>query len=112
MGELGELAGKGASHVSENDVLKSFMNSVNPNEENPWMLRYIQLGQLMLVLGDILFVHGAVSESALGYVPGKGDSNRCKDLLTWCTELNAWAGSELSNYTSAYDSPNSDQPRA
>jgi len=101
--ELGVLRGQAAGDVSDGDVLESFKQSVDPGSANPWMLRYIQLGQLMLVLGDIVFVHGAISESALGFVPGK--PARCPDLLSWCTELNAWCSSEVRHYARSHGDP-------
>jgi len=97
--ELAELGGGGGGSAEDAAVLASFRDSVDPAlGQKAWMLRYIELGQLMLVLGDILFIHGAVSADALGYVPGQAD--RSAGLRSWCTDLNGWAAGQVEAYTS------------
>jgi hypothetical protein len=69
-GYHGQLPAIGQSEnpVTDAEVADSFIGSVDPGGEDPWMLRYLELGQVALVLGDILFVHGAVSTDAIGCV--------------------------------------------
>lgn len=83
---------------SDAAVLKSFTDSVDPSGADPWMLKYLQYGQLMLVIGDCLFVHGGVSDDALGVVPG---CERFQGLLEWCTKLNRFAADEIAAYIAA-----------
>ena len=98
--------------VSDAEVLHSFVASVDPRGSDPWMLRYLQLGQLMAVVGDTLFVHGGVSALALGQVPAssralaRGGENAADlrgggsevSLMQWCGDLNRWAAGEIADY--------------
>ena len=92
--ELVELYQHDGDDVTDYDVVDSFVGSVSPESDDPWMLEYLQLGQLALVLGDALVVHGAISTEALGYAPG-GTGERCTTLLDWCGVLNEYAEGEL-----------------
>lgn len=42
---------------------------MDPKSPDPWMLELLRVGQLALVLGDALFLHGGLYEEALGKVP-------------------------------------------
>jgi hypothetical protein len=44
--------------ISDEDVAQSFVESVNPSSSDPWMLEFLKLGQLALIIGDSIFVHG------------------------------------------------------
>jgi hypothetical protein len=88
--------------VSEEDVVESYRNEVDPKSEadkspthDNFMLNYLQQGKLAYVFGSTLFVHGGVSESNVGTVPGKRE--RVKDVHEWVRELNSWAAQELTN---------------
>jgi hypothetical protein len=68
-----QLMGDGASSggdVSDADVVASFRDSVG---SNGLLREYIGHGRLALILGNTLFVHGAVCERSAGFVPGDGD---------------------------------------
>lgn len=70
--ELESLQGEtDALCITDEDVLQSFRDSVDPSGDDPWMLDYLRCAQLMLIVGDCLFVHGAISEKCLGKVPGR-----------------------------------------
>ena len=86
--------------VSEEDVVESYRNEVDPKSEadkspthDNFMLNYLQQGKLAYVFGSTLFVHGGISESNIGTVPGKRE--RVKDVREWVRELNSWAAQEL-----------------
>ena len=77
-----ELAMQGKAVVTEEDVLRSFRESLQPQG---LVARYLREGQLALRIQDTLFVHGAVEEEALGFVPSQ---------LTQYKRNSGWAGEE------------------
>ena len=92
--------------VSEEDVVESYRSTRNevdatseadnsPTHDN-FMLKYLQQGKLAYVFGSTLFVHGGISESNVGTVPGKRE--RVNDVHEWVRELNSWAAQELTNF--------------
>ncbi|CAK9011972.1 Serine/threonine-protein phosphatase [Durusdinium trenchii] len=89
--ELGQI--RGESEVSDLDVVQSFQESVEPGG---FMLRFLQNAQLGLVLGDTLFVHGAVPQRGLGFVPGQED--RAPGPLTWMDRLNVFFRAEIDRF--------------
>jgi hypothetical protein len=83
---------------SSEQVLESFRDSVKPDGSDPWMLEFIQLGQLAFVFEDCLFVHGGVHDLALGVVPGKG---RVADNVgDWVMALNQWKDEQVQEFKS------------
>jgi len=72
--------------ISDQDVLESFRESVNPRGRDPWMLDYLRYGQLMLIIGDCIFVHGGIDETCLGQVPGQPPVKG--GVEAWCQALN------------------------
>mmetsp|Transcript_5981 Transcript_5981/g.8457 ORF Transcript_5981/g.8457 Transcript_5981/m.8457 type:complete len:568 (+) Transcript_5981:250-1953(+) len=82
--------GGGDSDVTDDDeVLQSFRDSVNPSGDDPWMLEYLRYGQLMLIIGDCLFVHGGIDDKCLDQVPGRSSSAAtATGLESWCVALN------------------------
>lgn len=50
---------------TDNEVVSSFLNSLAP-KGGP-LIEYLKNAQIGLVLGDTLFVHGAVHDYNLGY---------------------------------------------
>ena len=83
--------------VTEEDVLKSFVESVKPSSPDPFMLDYIKIAQVMLVVGDSLFVHGGLDAECVGKVPGRADT--FLDVREWCEELNIWKNEMIGEYT-------------
>lgn len=79
-----ELSMQGSEEVSEEDVVRSFRESLQPQG---LVARYLREGQLALRLGDTLFVHGAVEEAALGFVPSH--RTRYKRNSGWTVVLRA-----------------------
>jgi hypothetical protein len=100
--------------VSEEDVVESYRstrNEVDPKSEadkspthDNFMLNYLQQGKLAYVFGSTLFVHGGISESNVGTVPGKRE--RVNDVHEWVRELNSWAAQELTNLAAAQELTN------
>ena len=65
--ELAHLQGKAISDVSDEDVVESFCRSVLRSDGE--VVAYLQNAQIGVIIGDTLFVHGAVEKQALGFVP-------------------------------------------
>mmetsp|Transcript_12526 Transcript_12526/g.29409 ORF Transcript_12526/g.29409 Transcript_12526/m.29409 type:complete len:907 (+) Transcript_12526:47-2767(+) len=83
--------------ITDEDVAWSFYGSVDPAGPDPWELRLVQSGQLLVLLGDNLFVHGGVHENALGHVPGK---SKAPDLKSWVRGLNQWKDQQVRDFIS------------
>lgn len=94
--ELMEMRG---GDVTDGDVVKSYMESVNPkaSEDEQFMLRYLRGGVLGFTFGKTLFVHGGLSDLNFGHVPG--DATEYESLTDWIVALNKWKvrDSHLSN---------------
>jgi hypothetical protein len=68
--ELSELTGR---KVTPEEVTESFLQQLMParlNNENQeydgLLLKYLQHGQIALLLGDTMFVHGAIHNHNMG----------------------------------------------
>lgn len=83
--ELAELTNTPRASISDHEVTQSFIDSVSPNG---WMTRYLQSAQLGKIIGETLFIHGAVTPDNIGYVPGRAKTiTRADD---WIEALNTW----------------------
>jgi len=67
----------------------------SPSADN-FVLNYLQQGKLAYVFGSTLFVHGAISESNMGTVPGEREP--VQQVHEWVRELNSWAAQELQSF--------------
>lgn len=105
--ELAAISEKGSAEVNDNEVLQSFLESVKCGGT---VARYLQHAQIGLILEDTLFVHGAVEESALGFVPSPltrytnntpeglralPGAQSYEDLHGWIAALNQFAKDEV-----------------
>ena len=95
--ELAAVAGSDdAAAITDDAVVDSFVQSVTPEEADPSkavMRTFLEHGQLAVVLGPHLFVHGAVTPDALGRVPDvDGPLDR---VDAWAEALNAWMQRQL-----------------
>lgn len=57
---LRELEEMELSHVGEQSVLESYLDSLRP--ASGLLAKFLRLGQVALVLGDVLFVHGSIDD--------------------------------------------------
>ena len=97
--ELSIIRNCGKEDVSDEDVVESYRNEVDPaKEEGNFMLKYLQQGKLAYVFGEHLFVHGAVSETNVGTVPGS--TERIERVEKWVDALNAWCQGEVAAFES------------
>ena len=107
--ELAHLAQKAVSDISEEEVLNSFYRSVQQDGE---VTSYLQNAQIGVIIGDTLFVHGAVERQALGFVPSpalryirnspedvRGKGSRCDlPLREWIEGLNTFAADQVDTW--------------
>jgi len=88
--ELALLANTELTKISEEDVLTSFIDELKPAGI---IYKFISLGQLHVIIGDKLFIHGAITPNNFGVIPGKG---KCyTDLRVWLQALEEWFAFEL-----------------
>ena len=81
--------------ATDEAVVSSYRNAVDPSNSDPWMLELLRVGQLAVILGDALFVHGGVYDEALGQVPGE---SMAADMRDWADRLNAWKDAQLRDF--------------
>eukprot|EP00961_Rhodomonas_salina_P113383 1525279-Rhodomonas_salina.1 len=79
--------------VSEEEVVESFREEVDPEGSERVVLRYLEQGQLGYIYGKSLFVHGGVTETNMGTIPGR--EGRVENVGEWIESLNAWAAREV-----------------
>jgi len=94
--ELEEISGN--SNRNDFDVTTSFSDSVRPGG---FMIEYLKHAQLGVVLGDSLFVHGAVPEDGIGLVPPSSESDGetfFDDAKGWIEKLNFWYWEQLAQW--------------
>jgi len=91
--------------ASDEDVLRSFRESVDPSGQDPFMLALLRVGKLAVVLGDTLFVHGGFHEAVVEKVPMRGKCVDCEsagtftgDIRQWAQDLNAWKDAQLEEF--------------
>ena len=89
-------------------VFHSFRELVDPDAAHPWQLWYLRAAHVMILIGDCLFVHGAVRSRGLLLVP----ADECRDgemetqppgvrlpastpIEDWVAEVNAWKARQL-----------------
>lgn len=54
--------------ITDLDVISSFLSLVHPERPDNLLLQYLKHGSMAVVIGDTLFVHGAVTPFELGLV--------------------------------------------
>ncbi|CAK9009454.1 DENN domain-containing protein 5B (Rab6IP1-like protein) [Durusdinium trenchii] len=55
--------------ATDEAVVDSYRDSVDPSHPDCWMLDFLRVGQLAVILGDALFIHGGLYDDCLGRVP-------------------------------------------
>lgn len=91
--ELAELTGVLPNQISDEMVTQSFIDSVLPEGI---VTQYLKLAQLGEVVGDTLFIHGAVTPENIGYVPGL--QSRIPDAKEWIEALNNWYKNQITDW--------------
>lgn len=90
-----ELALLGRSATDE-AVVQSYRDAVDPSGADPWMLDLLHVGQLAVIVGDALFIHGGLYDEALGAVPGEEVPR--DTMHSWAAALNAWKDAQLRDF--------------
>lgn len=62
----GGAGGGDVARVSEDDVVASYRDSVRPDG---FVAEYLRSAQIAAVIGNTLFVHGGVTDAAMGWLP-------------------------------------------
>ena len=112
--ELGIMSGRPHACVADEEVVASYLNSVGAGGA---YREYLQLGQLGVLLGDSLFVHGqligqfanctqateATGCWCVGKVPfdtddGSGAYQSYDNVAPWLEKLNAWCSSQVASW--------------
>lgn len=107
--ELAHIKGQEVSEVTDDEVVKSYEDSLRPEG---WMSGYLQRAQLGVRIGDVLIVHGQIICQfppgqvrnadpdgvawAIGSVPGV--DQRIDDIGKWLEALNAWAHGQVEEW--------------
>ncbi|GBG26422.1 Serine/threonine-protein phosphatase [Hondaea fermentalgiana] len=91
--ELTEMNGNPASDV---DVVASFCDAMRPGG---YMISYLEAAQLGALVGDTLFVHGAVPAGGLGFVPTtRRDGFYMDEPRAWISRLNEFYADQLAEW--------------
>lgn len=108
--ELAFLRDLDVSEISDDEVLRSYAESLAPGG---WMRQYLELGQLGAIIGESLFVHGQIIGTnftpgqvkaakddgtawCVGWVPG--EEEWIEGIHDWLSRLNAWARSQIQEW--------------
>ena len=86
--------------ISEEEVLNNFVDSVE--KEDGFVRRYLDAAELGAVIGNTLFVHGAIDELSMGFIPSPKNRDRVQEVIEgeewkdthslqeWLAALNKW----------------------
>ena len=91
--ELAAIAKQSAEEITDDMVTKSFIDSMMPSG---YLNAYLKQAQLAHIIGETLFIHGAINIENMGYVPGMSDTDaRITDAREWIQQLNDWYSSQI-----------------
>lgn len=82
--------------ATDEAVVDSYRDSVDPSHPDCWMLDFLRVGQLAVILGDALFIHGGLYDDCLGRVPEETASTA--NMREWAARLNAWKDAQLEDF--------------
>jgi len=99
---------------TDEEVAESFCSIANPQaEELGLILQYLELAEVAVVLGDVMFVHGGIHDFNMGFVPHRRECQNAgivgqgiteavgvyiKEPREWCTAINSFATAEVRDY--------------
>ncbi|KAI9006319.1 hypothetical protein DFJ74DRAFT_690279 [Hyaloraphidium curvatum] len=95
-----ELRARNLPHGNE-DVAESYLQTIRPGGV---LAEYLSMAKLIVVRGDVAFVHGAFTDSNLGFVPpapgapATDSGSTVGDFRRWIDQLNAFAASEVAAF--------------
>jgi hypothetical protein len=87
---------------SDEHVVESYLFSLSPNGIHS---KYLMNSDIAVMIGDTLFIHGALNMSNVGYVPpyNGAQSKSCQSLQEWINEINKFAKFEINAYVTDSD---------
>eukprot|EP00736_Rhodelphis_marinus_P008717 Rmarinus@m.29660 len=91
--ELAVLKGVNVDNITDDEVTDSYLDSLRPSG---FMHDYLMLTQIAVVLGDTLFIHGALNQQNYGIVPGR--VGRSETVQEWVDQVNEWARRQLDDW--------------
>lgn len=111
--ELSVLTGKDISEISDTIVLNNIFEEI----EFGCIRQYLELAQLIVRIGNSVFVHGAIKDNSVGFIPSsliklrklggivkEGSRNMIdKSLDEWILEINEFKSSHLADWTKTID---------
>ena len=93
--ELSEITGVSEEEVQDEKVLEWLLREVS---DGGLYRRYLSQGVLMHRIEDTLFLHGAVTNQNLGYVPDNSEL-QAENIDNWISGLNLWFQNEISEWS-------------
>ena len=94
--ELANIARLPAQNISDDAVTQSFIDSVTASGVVTHYLKQAQLGD---IIGETLFIHGAITVENMGFVPGmEASSARITDAKEWIETLNNWYKNQINDW--------------
>lgn len=91
--ELAQISNQPLDNISDNMVTQSFIDAVS---ETGLFTQYLQYTQLGKILGDTLFLHGAVTVDNMGHIPNH--RKRIADAREWIDALNEWYAGQIKDW--------------
>ncbi|MFA6409660.1 MAG: metallophosphoesterase [Gammaproteobacteria bacterium] len=78
---------KTTNPIPDVEVLDSFLNSVSKEGS---VTKFLHCSQIGTVIGETLFVHGAITNTNLGALPPLWTAATTININTWMIKLNSW----------------------
>jgi hypothetical protein len=96
--ELAQMTGSPVSLITDEMVTQTFVDSVLPEGV---LTQYLKAAQLGEIVGETLFIHGAVTIDNMGFLPGMLYSDpRVSDAREWIDILNNWYSDQINEWLS------------
>lgn len=89
--ELAILNHQDPASISDEAITESFLNLVSPEG---FMTKFLEKAQLVKIIGETLFLHGAITLENMGYLPSS-PQQRITNAKEWFDALNAWYSEEI-----------------
>lgn len=98
--ELARIYNKDISDISDDQVIKSFVDLITPSTKyihrDCYLHMYNELGKIAIKIGKTVFIHGAITKDNIGKVPNS--NNIYLDVNEWFPKLNEWKDTEILNF--------------
>ena len=99
--------------IEDDTVVQSFVDSTGPDSTLGLLRKYLELGNLGVVIGDTMFIHGGLAPTVMGWLPScesgtteQNDTDNVgvyeKDAKKWIQRLNIFCKNEIKNWSLAH----------